>query len=179
MANFNALAIFFVASLLIFGCAGQSPASSQGDQPSSGGQGGQPSAQEPTVSISLLSPPAEAEAGKPLSLKWKVESSAPLATEHTAVHFSYSSVPSSPTPKAYAYATQILKGSIPDEFSATITPPNPGILYARAHVIAGGKHYWGNEAEISVYENAEELQKQLDSFDSTLNESIAEVGEAG
>ncbi len=177
MANFNALAIFFVASLLIFGCAGQSPASSQGGQPSSGQDGS--AAQEPTVSISLLSPPAEAEAGKPLALNWKIESSMPLDTNHTAVHFGYSSVPSNPTPQAYSYATQILRGNLPDEFSATITPLNPGILYVRSHVIANGKHYWGDEVEISVYENAEDLQKQLDSLDSTLNESIAEVGEAG
>ena len=110
--------------------------------------------------ITVLSAPTTAEAGQEISFSWRIEG-LETTIPHTAIHFDYSSNPGAydveVTPGASGYGSltpDFASGefSIPDEFSATVTPDQTGTLYYRAHAIIDGKNYWTNERSIAVSE---------------------------
>ena len=166
MKNFVRLIALFAAFVLLAGCA-------QNVQ-----QPPQPSA-PPQVSISIVSAPSTAAAGSQINVSWKVASSKPASTMHTAIHYGYASVASDPAPSKYPNNSAILKGDLPGDFTASISAGSSGTLYYRAHVIVNDKSYWTDEKTISVTEplNVTELQKGLDSMDQTVEESINDLGQ--
>lgn len=116
-------------------------------------------------------------AGSLAQISWKVASSKPASTTHTAIHYGYSQVASDPTPAKYAYNSEILQGSLPGDFVTDVNPKSNGTLYYRAHVIVDGKGYWTDERTIAASSpvNATELQKSLNELDPTVQESINDL----
>ncbi|MBI4018330.1 MAG: hypothetical protein HY368_01865 [Candidatus Aenigmarchaeota archaeon] len=94
---------------------------------------------------------------------WRVESSSRKQITHTAAHFDYMShgseftTETTPAASGYPMLTQdFARGlhSIPDTFTASITPAQEGTLYIRGHAIIDGKNYWTDEKKIEVKTSA-------------------------
>ncbi len=142
------IAFTLLASFLLLGCLGY------------GGQPGNPTAQ-PTnppdstaspvnVVVSVLEFPTTATIGNEVLVKWKLDSSGPLQTKHTAVHYGPESKSGQLTPKTYPGLTIIQEGNIPGEFTARIIPDSAGKIYFRAHAIVGDAHFWSDERMIEI-----------------------------
>lgn len=105
---------------------------------------------EPVYKVATLSYPDSVDLGQKFIIKWKVESSENKSIEHTAVHYANYPVPNPKLPSDYKFASRILSGSIPGEFSSEFAVETYGTMYFRTHAIIEGKHYWSEEKSFVV-----------------------------
>ena len=103
--------------------------------------------------VALVSYPPSARAGVPFDVSWRVDAPEATTTPHSAVHYGPSAVDKPMAdlrPADYPHATAFQSGDVPNEFTATVTPREPGFLHFRGHTIIGGVHYWTEEVVIAV-----------------------------
>ncbi|MBI2633578.1 MAG: cupredoxin domain-containing protein [Parcubacteria group bacterium] len=111
------------------------------------------SATQKSFSVAFEQVPQSGEANKPISLSWRVESSEAMEINHTAIHFGYQSVFDPKLPGDYkGGASEIKAGQIPSSFSSEIMPTSAGTLFLRAHALIDGKHFWSDEAAMTINE---------------------------
>lgn len=106
-----------------------------------------------STGVSLVSYPASARAGVPFDVSWRVDAPDATTTPHSAVHYGAAAVDKPMAdlrPADYPYATAFQSGDVPNAFTATVTPREPGFLHFRGHTIIGGVHYWTEEVVIAV-----------------------------
>ncbi len=104
----------------------------------------------PAPSVMVLTAPATAVAGQGFVVSWRVNSPTQVTIPHTAVHYGPDSKSEPLTLKSYPALTPVHNGTIPADFSATITIGKTGVIYYRAHAIIGGANYWSDERTITI-----------------------------
>lgn len=107
------------------------------------------------ASAEVLKAPSTAVVDKPFEISWRVNSPIETTINHTAIHYGPESKSNPLTLESYRYISDILSGSVPNDFSTKITINNTedysaGVLYFRAHAIMYGASYWSEEKTISV-----------------------------
>lgn len=150
------IATLVLLAALLAGCheADDPGAGGPGDDGTGGdGGNGDPPADDGDLSVAVTSTPTTIAAGEMFTWRWRV--SGPDGTEitHTAIHWGPESVPSDPTPAAYANGTNqpaYYTGTVPQEFEHDVTMAGAGTHYYRAHAVAGGGEQWTDEETILV-----------------------------
>lgn len=107
------------------------------------------------ASVEVLKAPSSIVAGKPFEISWRDNSPIETNINHTAIHYGPESKSPPVNLESYPYISDILSGSVPNDFSTKITINNTedyttGVLYFRAHVIIEGVNYWSEEKTIMV-----------------------------
>ena len=152
-----AIGALLVFAILVSGCTQQGQQNdTTGNTTVSNPPAQEPPAQEPEetpIAISLTTTPSTAIAGESLAIAWSIES--PEKTiNHTAVHYGPSSVSNPQVPADYPSASSFqctqTPCSIPGSFSTSLSIPESGTYYYRAHAIVDGMHYWSSERTITV-----------------------------
>jgi hypothetical protein len=104
----------------------------------------------PAPSVMVLTAPTTAVAGQGFVVSWRVFNPTQVTIPHTAVHYGPDSKSEPLTLKSYPVLTPVQNGTIPADFSATITIGKTGVIYYRAHAIIGGANYWSDERTITI-----------------------------
>ncbi len=100
------------------------------------------------VKITLIAKPFQVTAGDPYTISWRLEGGGQGKITHTAVHWDLNSRPEEY--RAYAYTSEIFQGNTPDTFIASLTAPESGTIFARAHAIVDGENVYSEEFQIKV-----------------------------
>lgn len=113
------------------------------------------------VTLSITDFPEMIKVGKTSEFTWKIETAIPVVTTHTAIHYGtlshageYADA-SGPELVGYPKLTGDYldrASDIPGIFTAKIiaAPDDAPAMFARAHVVVAGKHYWSPQIEIKV-----------------------------
>jgi predicted nucleic acid-binding Zn ribbon protein len=107
------------------------------------------------ASVEVLKSPSAVVAGRPFEISWRVNSPIETSINHTAIHYGPESKYPPLNLESYLYISEILSGSVPNDFSTKITINNvgdysDGVIYFRAHVIIEGISYWSEEKTIAI-----------------------------
>lgn len=109
---------------------------------------------EGPVDVSIQQAPDEAEIGENITVEWQV--AGPTGSiQHTGFHWANHSVDDPQTPADYGNSTGIREPADVNgasTFNGTFTEDRAETIYARAHAIHEGSHYWSDEIEIEVTE---------------------------
>jgi hypothetical protein len=98
--------------------------------------------------------PAEAEAGVPFTLTYRVQGAG--SSSHVGAHFS--SVSSATLAEHFAAADwqgqrasqHVASATFPQAVSVGVTLPSPGTWYLRPHAIVGSENWWGQERMVNA-----------------------------
>ncbi|MFA4934600.1 MAG: hypothetical protein WC568_02065 [Candidatus Methanoperedens sp.] len=142
------IAAIAIVSLLISGCVSEptgtpTPVATPTATPI-------PATPTPGASVEVLNAPATAAAGQGFVVSWRVNNPTQVNIPHTAVHYGQESKSEPLTLKSYPSLTTPKNGTIPAEFSASITINATGITYFRAHAIIDGNNYWSSEMMVTI-----------------------------
>lgn len=98
------------------------------------------------TSATLSATPASAAAGALVNFTWEVQGGTGAIT-HSELHHGPSSIPD---PDAGVYPGTAPGTGSAGRYTAQATLPATGDLFARAHVVGGGRTVWSNEARVEV-----------------------------